>query len=117
MQACVRRVCASGERQADAKQKKNTVDLPLSLEVYLVAVAFNTLAARVPAVVALVDVELLFAAGGGSAAVLLVDTDVFFETALLATGCFGGRGASFVTFPSDARSLIREADFALYLDV
>lgn len=109
-----------GRRQAKAQQK-DALDLPLSFDVYLVAVAFNALAARVAALVALVDVDLLFAAAGGSVAVFLVDADFFFEAVLLAAGGgrggFGGGVASFVTFPSDARSLFREVDLALYLDL
>lgn len=96
-------------------------DLPLSLDVYFVAVAFNALAAGVPAVVALVDADVLFAAAGGSVAVLFVDADFFFEAVLLTAGRdrggFGGGVATFVTFPSDARSLFREVNFTLYLDL
>lgn len=66
--------------------------------------------------------NLFFAAAGGSAAVFLVDADFFFEALLFATrsgrgGGFGGGVANFVTFPSDARSLFREVDFTLYLDL
>jgi hypothetical protein len=58
---------------------------------------------------------------GRSSVVSLVDTDLFGlkassgASAVKSSSSFGGV-ASLVTFPSDARSLVSEVDFALYLD-
>lgn len=69
----------------------------------------------------LVDVDLLLVQVCWAAVVqafLFVDADFFFDDVLVALRAGRGEGviASFVTFPSDVRSLLRVLYFSLYLD-
>lgn len=64
-----------------------------------------------------VDMDALLDATGTALTVFLVDSDVLFHAAFLtrARGSSGRRVASFVTFPSAARS--GKVDLLVYLDV
>lgn len=86
----------------DGNMTRTRIDLPLSGDPYLRDVVFGV-------AVLLVDVDLLLPASRMADSVFFVDVDLLFCSAVFAArkGRGDGSEVSFVTFPSDARSLLR----------